>query len=265
MPRSSATDSIVLPRLTAVGALALGKQLIAAAEPHIKKQTLPKVVANGLTAMQLQWDELSKVLQYLLKPDDTVEKTDAQKADRCLDAGYSALYDFLESRRKLFWRADAAEATELAASIYPTGLKFIQLPYPLQWAESDTRLRSIQENKLDVRIEALGGKLYLDEIIAAHAVYGKALGMTQPIQTSPEEAPGVRKARDAFAEKLKRYWINVEGNVDETDPKTQELADALLAPLKNWDVAGSTAKPTEPKQDGAEPPKGPAGGEEGIP
>lgn len=252
MIRSSAVDSIVLPRLTAVGALALGKQLIAAAAPYKKDQKLPKVVANGLKALHQQWDELAKVLQNLLKPVETTEKTDAQKADRVLDAGYSGLYDFLESRRKLFWRPDATEAADLQGIIYPTGLKFIQLPYPLQWAESDTRIRSIQENNLDARIEALGGKLYLDEIIAAHAVYGKALGMTKPLQADPEEAPGVRKARDAFADKLKRYWINVEGSVDETDPQTQELADALLAPLKNWDVAAPAAKPTEP----AESPEG---------
>ncbi len=250
MPRSSAIDSIVLPRLTALGALALGKQLIAAAEPHKNEQKLPKVVANGLSAMHLQWDDLAGVLQQLLKPEQIVEKPDAQKADRVLDAGYSALYDFFESRRKLFWRPDATEAAELQATIYPTGLKFIQLPYPLQWAESDTRLRSIEQNKLDARIEALGGKLYLDEIITAHAVYGKALGMTEPVQSNPEEAPGVRKARDAFAEKLKRYWINVEGSVDETEPQTQELADALLAPLKNWDVAAPAAKSTEPTPNG---------------
>ncbi|HRI68313.1 MAG TPA: hypothetical protein PK156_28985 [Polyangium sp.] len=260
MPRSSAVDSIVLPRLTANGALALGKQLIAAAEPYKTTPKFPKVVANGLKALHMQWDELANVLQQLLKPEENTEKPDAQKADRILDAGYSALYDFLESRRKLFWRPDAAEATELQRIIYPTGLKFIQLPYPLQWAESDTRLRSIDENKLDARIKTLGGKLYLDEIIAAHAAYGKALAMTEPMQANPEDAPGVRKARDAFAEKLKRYWINVEGSVDETDAKTQELADALLAPLKNWDVAAAAAKPTEPKQDGADPTNGATGG-----
>ncbi len=130
----------------------------------------------------------------------------------------------------------------------------------MQWAESDTRLRSIEENKLDSRIKTLGGKLSLDEIIAAHAAYGKAIALTEPMQTNPDEAPGVRKARDAFAEKLKRYWINVEGSVDETEPQTQELADVLLAPLKNWDVAAQAAKSTEPKQDGGDPTNGATGG-----
>lgn len=93
MPRSSAVDCIVLPRLTAISALALGKQLMAAAEPYMKAKKLPKVVTNGLNALHLQWDELASVLQRHLKPEETVEKTDVQKADRILDA----LFDFLET------------------------------------------------------------------------------------------------------------------------------------------------------------------------
>lgn len=97
MPRSSSVDSIVLPRLTAIGALALGKQLIAVAEPYMKAQKLPKVVTNGLNTLHLQWDELASVLQRHLKPEETVEKTDVQKADRILYDGPRALFDFLET------------------------------------------------------------------------------------------------------------------------------------------------------------------------
>lgn len=37
------------------------------------------------------------ILQQFLKPEETVEKNDAQKAGCILDADYSALFDFLEN------------------------------------------------------------------------------------------------------------------------------------------------------------------------
>lgn len=56
------------------------------------------------------------------------------------------------------------EAASLQASVLPGGLKFILLPYELEWAESETRLQRIEKYKFDARIEALGGGIFLESI-----------------------------------------------------------------------------------------------------
>lgn len=241
MSKYTASEVIQLPRLTAVGAMALGEQLLTAAKPE--KKQLPKSIARALAALASRHDELARALRDQVSlPGEGEASEDAVQCDRILDSCWSGLMDFLTAFTKLPpGTPEAAEASALRSAIFPKeGLKFIQLTYVLQWSESEVRLQRIRKNGLDARIEALGGKRFLSALEAAHVAYGKALGVTAPAATATVEAPpSVREALDAFAEALRVYVIKVMGLVEPDEPETQALADKLLAPLASWSVGPS--------------------------
>jgi hypothetical protein len=232
MSSYSAADVIQLPRLQASGAMALGGQLISAAKPH--KKTLSKSLAKALTSLDTQRMALSDAIRDQVAPEPEGGAGTVQ-LDRNLDACWSGLNDYFTAFTKLPGRPQAVEATSLQAAVLPGGLKFILLPYELEWSESETRLQRIEKNKLDARIVALGGGLFLESIKTAHAAYGKALGMTAPTAQGTT-APSIREPLDAFAAALRTYIVKVMGSVEDDEPETKELADKLLSPLAAWDI-----------------------------
>ena len=248
MSSYSAADVIQLPRLQASGAMALGGQLISAAKPH--KKVLSKSIAKALGAFDAQHVMLTDAIRDQVLP-DPVGGVDTVQLDRNLDGCWSGLNDFLTAFTKLPGKPQAVEAASLQAAVLPGGLKFILLTYELEWSESEIRLQRIEKNKLDDRIEALGGGVFLESIKSAHAAYGKALGMTAP--TTPGAiAPSIREPLDAFAAALRTYIVKVMGHVEDDEPETKALVDKLLAPLAAWDIGpapkapAAVAAPVEP-------------------
>ncbi|WP_437292769.1 hypothetical protein [Sorangium sp. So ce426] len=248
MSKYTASEVIQLPRFTAVGAMALGEQLLTAAKPA--KKQLVKGVARVLGALALRHDELASALRDQVSLSEGGEASeDAVQCDRILDGCWSGLHDFLTAFTKLPPGApEAAEASALKAAIFTGGLKFLQLTYVLEWSESELRMQRIRKSGLDARIEALGGKRFLAALEAAHAAYGKALGVTAPAATAAAAPPSVRDALAAFTEALRAYVIKVLGSVEPDEPETQELADRLLAPLASWSV-GSSGRSASRKND----------------
>ncbi|MGK3961661.1 hypothetical protein WMF38_52225 [Sorangium sp. So ce118] len=257
MSKYTASEVIQLPRFTAVGAMALGEQLLSAAKP-VKKQ-LAKGIARVLAALSSRHGELASALRDQVSLSGGGEESeDAVQCDRVLDSCWSALNDFLTAFTKLPSGApEVAEASALKAALFTGGLKFLQLTYVLQWSESELRIQRIHKNGLDARIEALGGKRFLAALEAAHAAYGKALGVTAPAATAAGAPPSVREALDAFTEALRAYVIKVMGAVEPDEPETQELADRLLAPLASWSVGpsgrGAARKNGKPEGEPAAP------------
>ncbi|WP_437826259.1 hypothetical protein [Sorangium sp. So ce1153] len=257
MSKYTASEVIQLPRFTAVGAMALGEQLLSAAKP-VKKQ-LAKGIARVLAALSSRHGELASALRDQVSlAEGGEESEDAVQCDRVLDNCWSALNDFLTAFTKLPPGApEVAEASALKAALFTGGLKFLQLTYVLQWSESELRIQRIHKNGLDARIEALGGKRFLAALEAAHAAYGKALGVTAPAAAAAGAPPSVREALDAFTEALRAYVIKVMGAVEPDEPETQELADRLLAPLASWSVGpsgrGAARKNGKPEGEPAAP------------
>ncbi|WP_438031572.1 hypothetical protein [Sorangium sp. So ce204] len=257
MSKYTASEVIQLPRFTAVGAMALGEQLLTAAKPA--KKQLVKGVARVLATLASRHDDLASALRDQVSLSEGGEASeDAVQCDRVLDNCWSGLHDFLTAYTKLPSGApEAAEASALKAAIFTGGLKFLQLTYVLEWSESELRIQRIRKSGLDARIEALGGKRFLAALEAAHAAYGKALGVTAPAATAAAAPPSVRDALAAFTEALRAYVIKVMGSVEPDEPETQELADKLLAPLASWSVGssgrGAPRKNDKPEGDTAAP------------
>lgn len=258
MSSYSAADVIQLPRLQASGAMALGEQLLSAARPH--KKMLSKSIAKARDALETQHTLLTDAIrdQVVPEPEGGV---DTVQLDRNLDSCWSGLNDFFTSFTKLPGVPQAVEAASLQAAVLPGGLKFILLPYELEWAESETRIQRMEKNKLNARIEALGGGIFLQSIASAHSAYGKALGMTTPT-TPGTTPPSIREPLDGFAAALRTYIVKVMGYVEADEPETQVLVDKLLAPLAAWDigpapkaaaVATPPVAPVEPPATAAKP------------
>lgn len=236
--RYSVGGMVVLPRMQATGALALGKRLLAVADAE------PAGTGAGITkAREALRERVGEVQATLVDRADASPATpdEVRACDRRLDACWSGLRDMLTGLSKLPDAPEATEAALLMQAIYDKGLSFIQIPFALEWAESQVRMERLSAQGLRPRIDALGCGRFLTALDEAHAAYGKALGMTEPVTAASTETPKVRAALDAFATTLRFYVTKVLGSVDLDDAPSAELADRLLAPLNAWDVGPAGA------------------------
>ncbi len=79
----------------------------------------------------------------------------------------------------------------------------------------------------------------------AQANCGRALGMSRPLT----DVPGVPKVLGAFDTSLKvlrDYVVQVVASVDDEEPETQAVADALLAPIEAWAMSTKRGRDTAP-------------------
>jgi hypothetical protein len=221
-----ANDIIALPTLSAAAAVALGKGLLTAA----KAQTpLPTSIVMRMAALKSVHGALHQALSQ--KPQPTPDLQRARSADLAEDQAWSTLHDWLAGWSKL--RSSGADNTRaIYAILFPTRLKFTQLPFKLEWAESDSRLARIARDGFDVELEKLGGKPILDQLRQAHRAYGDALGITAEGQDPITST--VRDLLQTFTTTLRAYFQAVTAHADPADPASVALTDSLLAPLHRW-------------------------------
>src|SRR5512145_2409519 len=126
-----ADDLVALPRLGTAGAVALGQQLLTAAKA---RPTLPSLIASRLAALEAAQIGLHQALseQQPIAPDPQR----AKHADLAEDQAWSALHDWLVGWTKLR-STEADQARTIYAVLFPSRLKFTQLPYKHEWAEAD--------------------------------------------------------------------------------------------------------------------------------
>jgi hypothetical protein len=112
----------------------------------------------------------------------TSAPSDRRPADIRVDKAWAALHGRLEAYAWL--PADehpkARRAGELVDIIYPEGLQFLTLPYAMEWAEGEKRLKLIDDEELGAEIDALAGPEFLAEVRKAHKMYGEAIGVAKP-------------------------------------------------------------------------------------
>ncbi|NUP14139.1 MAG: hypothetical protein HOW73_49530 [Polyangiaceae bacterium] len=166
------------------------------------------------------------------------EDADALRVvDAELDGCFSGLYSVLQGWTKVPATGAHAEkvtaAREVLMVIYPDGLKFTQLPFKEQWAESQTRLDLIDEHGIEKKLDLLGAKPFVDGIRVAHKNYGDLQGLTKAAAAETAMLE-LRTALDAFLGSVRAYVVKVAAIVDEDDKASVDLADTLLQPLREW-------------------------------
>ena len=236
-----ADDIIQLPKLTVAGALALGQSLLTAAQAA---EALPASVDKAFSQLKKTHGALRKVAQERLPPTALDDSPDVRAADREIDAAWSAAFDWVTGWSKLPGKANTAKvalAQLLLKALFDDGLKFTQIKYKLEWAESQTRLDRIADQQLDQKFEELGGSAFLKTVKTTHKTYGDLLGMTK---AKAQEAEGlqVRQPLDEFQGALRKYVVRVTASADEDDKASVALAKKLLAPLSEWESASPQEK-----------------------
>ena len=243
MARSfTARTLIQLPRLSAAEASVLITQLLAAATTEakaIKGNALPPPIERSRTRLTAAHVSLDEVIAPQIAGDTTAKR----KADRWIDAAWSAGFDWLSGWCKLPVEKnphlDAARA--LMDLVYPDALAFTKLPYRIEWQQSKLRLDAIARDGHEKTFKHLGGAAFLANLIEAQEGYGIALGITAPVPV--EAASEVRTRMLAALDAVRDYVNRVAAYAEPDVPGSETLAEALLLPLSVWETAHRAATP----------------------
>ncbi len=226
----NADDLIQLPRFDAVGAVAVGDLLLAAAA----SRELPRSISRARDSLAEELGALRLAAAARVEAMGTADPLVLSSADAVLDGCWNALFDWLTGFSKLpATMPQSAEAQALLEELYPDGLSFIQLPYELEWGQSELRLDLIGEASLGGRLRTLGGQPFIDALAEAHRLYGSLLGLSSH-QEPVVAASSLRPVLERFASALRNYALKVTALVEVEEPATASLAKALLEPLFSW-------------------------------
>ncbi len=242
-------DLVALPRLDANEAVALAASLGTAAAAE---GPLPAALATPLARVTEAADALTRELG---PASVSTGRPDLHLADRAEDNAVGALEEFLSAWARL---PSDVEGAGVAANLHATlfgdgGLGFLKLKARAEWAQVEARLQQFDDRKLADALASLGGTPFLTHLRAVHERYGVAAGVTQVAQ--PVDAPKVRAAFDALSTAMRRYVVRVASSVDESSPRSEARAEALLKPITGW-VGAPVVKASAPTP-GGEPPIAP--------
>lgn len=265
MDRSfEASDMVQLPTIGVAGAIALGTELATQAKAAGK---LPSPISKAFLTLDASHLALREAAKGRLPDASLLTSASVREADRTLDAAWSSAFDWCTGWSKLPLDTNAAKvaiARALLVALFSTGLKFTQIQFKLEWAESQTRLDLIESEKLSASFDALGGETFLKTIKVAHKAYGDALGLTKA--KTEVALPSLREPLDAFLAALRVFVVRVSAHADPDLPGSAELAKKLLAPVTSWRSAaaqtvGATAGvvPAAIGEAGGDKPAAPAG------
>ncbi|HEU4534299.1 MAG TPA: hypothetical protein VFS00_09285, partial [Polyangiaceae bacterium] len=155
------------------------------------------------------------------------------------------------------------ETIDLA--LFPDGLGFLKLPYVIEHTESERRLDLIEAEGLAGDLRELVGASFVDELGAAHAEYGSALGITAAL-----DAPAPTRVADSLREMqgaLRSYVLQVLAHAESGDDALEAVRaalrpiDAMRAAIGRRSSRGGAGAPGEAPAEG--PDGGDAGGGEG--
>jgi hypothetical protein len=254
-------DLIILPRLDAGAADALVTELLSLA----KGKKLESRVESARKALAQRQKELQTALTVRLQALPASDTARAKAADQAEDAAFSATFDWLTGFSKLPDSAEeSAAARSLLGALFRDGLKFTQLPYKLEWAEADARLRAIDADPaLASAFARLGGEIFLKTLRKAHKEYGAALGITSASAKAAEPPNGasVKEPLGAVRAALRTYALRVLAHADGDEAEIAAKTSELLAPLLEWQShAGKSGKAAKAAPESPAAPTGSAGG-----
>ena len=150
-----------------------------------------------------------------------------------IDNAWGILLDRLEAYSLLPVAAfsRAPRARELVDILSPKDREWLNYAYEAEWAESNKRLKRIEDEGLAKDINELAGPEFLDEVRHAHEEYGVAVGVTKPAPDKPEV--NLAEPLRALARAIGRYGIAVAGMVND-DPESVAVVRRALRPIDSF-------------------------------
>jgi hypothetical protein len=211
------------PRLDAPSAVALGKMLRVA-----RPEGLPPTACEAAEHL----DESVKTLEGAWHESERAapREVNVQRCDKRLDNCWSSTrarltaYSALPEEHPLRVRAE-----RLDGLLFPGGLAFLKSPYVVEHSESQRRLDLMAAEGVEGDLRELVGTVFVDELVAAHGEYGKALGITAPPE-APPPATRVAEPLRAMQAALRAYALQVVAYAA-TGERELEAARAALRPI----------------------------------
>lgn len=248
MSRYTALSLIPLPRVGATAAVALGAQVLSAADGQKKAKTFPKELLKPADILAEKHALLAEAVSTQVVAPEATDDALVVPLDQNIDSTWSASDLRLQGMARLPDEPKAGEAAALRARLFPDGLKFLNKPYKEEWAESKARLDRIDAENLGPALDRLCGKEFLPAIRKAHQAYGDALGLSAPgAAPTLDEAP-LRGPLDAFMLALRRFVTKVVALGDDDTPEGAALMNALLWPLDTWAPPAAKRAPATPAE-----------------
>ena len=245
----AARDLIVLPSLSGSETVAMVKQL----ETRAAETKLSADVTDALAEVCSYRDALVAAQSKKLGQAPATS-AEAVEADRVLDRAWGSTSDWLMAWLRLGDPEYVVHAETLKSALFPDGVSFINLPYLGEWSESDLRIRTIKEKKLEPHFKALGGEVYLRAIKTAHEAYGKALGVTENTKAPAPPPADVREALLETHDAIREYVAKVMATVSKKKPNSAEIAASLLEPITSRETRrrkGTASTTTTPESTAA--------------
>jgi hypothetical protein len=208
------------PRLSAPGAIALGKMLREA-----KPKALPPLAERAsrqldeaVRALELSWWEAER---------KGGSKRDARPYDRRLDNLWAALYARLRALLALPEGAHERErAQALLEAVFAGGLGFLKLPYLAEHSESQRRLALIESEGVAGEMRELAGAALIEALRAAHDEYGRVLGITAVIE-APALSLRVSELLREMQAALRAYTLQLAAYAAAGDEAFEAVRTAL--------------------------------------
>jgi hypothetical protein len=242
MSRSfSAVDLVTLPTFSSAGAFAVGQQLIAVVrlEPG-----LPPLIAPSYERLAATHVTLGESRTFMNEVQELDTGATAE-ADLWVDTNVGAFHGFLQGWARLSTRGEAVpqveRARQLIEGVFPKGLRFLKLPYKIQWAETRQCLDRLRQPDYAAHVEALGAGAFVEAIGEAFQAYGASLRMND-LKAEAKAAVKVREPLDNFVAALRAYVLHVTTYASGGGAAEQALAETLLKPLATWQPKASARK-----------------------
>ncbi|HEU4404000.1 MAG TPA: hypothetical protein VFS43_01705 [Polyangiaceae bacterium] len=257
----SPLELVTVPRTSAASAMALGTALLTAARQEPK---LPPRFVRSLERLEAECETL-RASRTLRDEAQEIDASVANQADQDLDVAWSGLHNLLVGSTKLGVTPEGVErgarARAVLTWVFPSGLRFLTLPYRDQWAESQTKLDRLAEPAMAEHLEALGAGPFVRAVEAAYEAYGEALYLTKR-KAEVKAHVKVREPLERVLDAVRRYVVQVAAYLDdhEDDAESQAMVRVLLEPLATWKSSGGGRKARARGNSGGEGPTGGSGG-----
>lgn len=215
------------PRVAVDSGLSLAKKLmrVVPSKPSPGVQQGAKLLALSVTSLETAWQASGKARPL----------RNARPADLRLDRGWAAVHARLTAWT-IFPPDDPDHETSRALTerLFPTGLDFLRLPFLAEHAQSERRVKIIESEALRADLDHLVGEVFMDELLAAHAAYGEALGITKAtLATTPE--PAIDEPLRVLSQAIVAYALQVVAFA--ALPGNLEAARRALQPIDEFRAA----------------------------
>ncbi len=252
------------PQIDLPSGYALGIALLSAVPKEIPSGAPARAAARRLRSALMTLSEAWRAREKL-------GPVDRRPFDAVADAAWRALNFRLEAAAQLSGSPEldeiSAEARTLIGQLFTSGLAFITLPYPSQWAHADRLLQTIDKDGLARRIDHIAGEPYLAFVRRAHEAYGAALRITAAAsEDEVEVGGGVREPLRRVQAAIQEYVFAVLATLPPSKKSNVAILRRALAPIDAHRAAqaksrasGKSASPELPEDPNApQEPAGPA-------